>query len=62
MKMHRVHCKEWKMKRVICESCVRGEHQSYDHDHRSNSEGHRDCKNVGELDKEIVQCTCGMEL
>lgn len=57
MKIHLIHGDGIDI--TICESCMKGEHQSYGHDHRDGSEGRRDCKNVGILDGKIVQCTCG---
>jgi hypothetical protein len=40
----------------VCESCLRGEHQSYGCDHRNGPEDGRDCKNLSPDGKR--QCLC----
>lgn len=40
----------------VCESCLRGEHQSYGCDHRTGPEDRRDCKNLSPDGK--WQCLC----
>jgi len=40
----------------VCDSCLRGEHQSYGCDHRNGPEDRRDCKNLSPDGKR--QCLC----
>ena len=44
------------VKTFVCESCMKGEHISYNQDHRTGVIGRRDCKNVSDDGK--VQCCC----